>query len=113
MRETCRVEVRNRGRTVSVPRDEPLLDSLEAAGLTLPYGCRYGACRTCAARVIEGEVDRSRGTALRLEHKERGYALLCVARPLTDCVIEVGAEVQRELYVNPFSRKSPKKGEDR
>lgn len=98
-----RVEVRNRGgRVIPVADDEYLLDALEASGMRLPYGCRYGACVTCAASLLEGEVDHSRGRAfvLRPDQQENGYILPCVARPRSDCVIEVGT--QKGLYVNPF-----------
>lgn len=98
-----RVEVRNRGgRVVTVADDEYILDALEASGMRLPFGCRYGACATCAAFLLEGKVDHSKGRAfaLRPEQRESGYILLCVARPRSDCVIEVGT--QKGLYVNPF-----------
>lgn len=98
-----RVEVRNRDRrVVEVPGDEALLDALEAAGLRLPYGCRYGACITCAARLLDGTVDQSEGTALKPAQKAEGYVLLCIGRPRSDCVIEVGAECRKDLFTNPF-----------
>ena len=31
-----------------------------------------------------------------------GYVLLCVARPLSDCTLEVGVESHDKLYRNPF-----------
>ena len=98
-----RVEVRNRnGRVVEVSDEEPLLDALEAAGLRLPYGCRHGACITCAARLLDGTVDQSEGKALKPAQKKAGYVLLCIARPRSDCVIEVGAACQEGLFTNPF-----------
>lgn len=97
------VEVRNRDhRSVPVADHETILDALEAAGLRLPYGCRYGACLTCAASLIEGAVDQSGGRAfaLRSEQRQAGYVLLCVARPLAHCVIDVGT--RKDMYINPF-----------
>lgn len=98
-----RIEIRNRGgRIVTAAEDRPLLTTLEAAGLSLPFGCRYGACATCAAFLVSGSVDYrgARAVGLRREQHRQGYILLCVARPRTDCVIEVG--VQKGLYRNPF-----------
>ena len=98
-----RIEIRNHsGRVISVAEEEYLLAALEASGMRLPYGCREGACATCAASLLEGEVDHSGGRAfvLRPDQQESGYILLCVARPLSDCVIEVST--QKGLYVNPF-----------
>ena len=52
--------------TVTVDESEILLDALEAAGVTLPFGCRLGACITCAARLQGGgRVDQSAGVALK------------------------------------------------
>ena len=48
---------------------------------TLPYGCRYGGCITCAAKVLAGEVDQSEQVALNNRQLADGYVLLCVARP--------------------------------
>lgn len=97
------VVVRNRGgQRVVVDGDRPLLDALEAAGLVLPFGCRYGGCISCAAKLVSGEVDQREGTALKPWQLERGYVLLCVARPQSDCVLEVGVESQDQLFRNPF-----------
>lgn len=93
----------NRGHaTVTVDESEILLDALEDAGYRLPYGCRFGACVTCAARLREGRVDQSKGVALKPAQEAMGYVLLCIARPLSDCVFEVGVECQDDLYINPF-----------
>ena len=32
------------GASFRVDRRKPLLDALEAQGVSLPYGCRYGGC---------------------------------------------------------------------
>ena len=32
-----------------------------------------------------------------------GYILLCVARPLTDCTMDVGVDSHDKLYRNPFA----------
>lgn len=103
-----RVELRNRGATLEVDEDETILDAAEAAGHTLPVGCREGRCITCAARLLRGKVVHSdAATALRPEQEERGYVLLCVARARSDVVLEVGRESQRELFRNPFRRPRP------
>ena len=101
--KTYQVTLNNRGnRTIEVTEDAILLDALEEAGIRLPYGCRYGACVTCAARLLEGEVEQSEGVALKSQQEEMGYVLLCIARPLSDCRLEVGVEAQDDLYINPF-----------
>ena len=37
---------------------KPLLNELRDQGVDLPYGCQYGGCITCAAKLINGEVDQ-------------------------------------------------------
>ena len=75
---------------------------MEAAGQKLPVGCRYGVCATCAARLLQGEVEQSQAVGLKPEQIAKGYVLLCIASPRSDCQLEVGVESQQELYVNPF-----------
>ena len=81
---------------------KPLLDSLRVEGVDLPYGCKYGGCITCAAKLIDGEVNQAQQVALNNRQLNEGYIILCVARPLTDCTLEVGVESHDKLYRNPF-----------
>jgi len=90
------------GQSVTVSGNRPLLDSLEAHGVSLPYGCRYGGCISCAAKLLAGEVDQSAGVALNRRQINHGYVLLCVARPKSDCTLDVGVESHDTLYRNPF-----------
>lgn len=107
---THRVTLGNRGAAqFDVPEDEAILDVCERHGVILPAGCRYGGCITCAARLISGRVVQPKGTALNKRQSKAGYILLCVARPRTDSVIEVGVESHGDLYVNPFSVQNGKR----
>ena len=81
----------------------PLLDELRDQGVDLPYGCRYGGCITCAAKLVSGKVHQPNAAALKKRQENEGYVLLCVARPREDCVLEVGVESHDNLYQNPFS----------
>jgi ferredoxin len=90
------------GATFTVDHRKPLLDSLTAQGVDLPYGCRYGGCITCAAKLLEGKVNQSAQVALNNRQLKDGYVILCVARPLTDCTLLVGVESHDKLYRNPF-----------
>src|SRR4026208_1435773 len=105
------------GASFRVDRRMPLLDALEAQGMSLPYGCRYGGggssspatlsrgdgkpggATSWAANLLSGEIDQRAGVALNGRQLADGYVLLCVARPLTDCTLDVGvggpARVQR------------------
>ncbi len=90
------------GRAFDVDGDDVLLDALEAHGVSLPYGCRYGGCISCAAKLLDGEIDQSEGVALNGRQLADGYVLLCVARPQSDCRLDVGVESHDKLYRNPF-----------
>jgi len=81
---------------------KPLLEELRAQGVDLPYGCQYGGCITCAAKLIDGEVDQRAQVALNNRQINDGYVILCVARPKSDCVLEIGVESHDRLYRNPF-----------
>jgi ferredoxin len=90
------------GERFQVDGATPLLDTLEAQGVSLPYGCRYGGCISCAAKLLDGAVDQSEGVALNGRQINDGYVLLCVARPQSDCRLDVGVESHDKLYRNPF-----------
>ena len=79
-----------------------LLQELREQGVDLPYGCQYGGCITCAAKLIKGEVDQKSQVALNNRQINNGYIILCVAKPKTDCTIEIGVESHDKLYRNPF-----------
>lgn len=99
-----RVTLRNRNNlTLDVGKDEAIIDAVEASGHVLPIACRYGGCITCAAKLISGAVRQPNGTAINKRQSQAGYILLCVARPKSDCVIEVGVESHDKLYQNPFA----------
>ena len=97
------VTIANRGRaTFRVNGHRPLLEQLRHQGVDLPYGCKYGGCITCAAKLLAGEIDQRAQVALNNRQINDGYIVLCVARAKSDCVIEVGVESHDKLYRNPF-----------
>lgn len=92
-----------RGASFRVDRHKPLLGELEAQGMSLPYGCRYGGCISCAAKLLSGRIEQREAVALNGRQLADGYVLLCIARPLTDCTFDVGVESHDKLYRNPFA----------
>jgi len=102
--DTFRITLANReGCSFVVDRRKTLLKSLEEHGVSLPYGCKYGGCISCAAKLLEGEIDQAAAVALNGRQLNDGYVLLCVARPLSDCTMEVGVDSHDKLYRNPFA----------
>ena len=95
--------IKNRKNAIfQVEANRPLLDSLRDQGVDLPYGCKYGGCITCAAKLISGKVDQRRQVALNNRQINDGYIILCVARPKSDCTLQIGVESHDKLYRNPF-----------
>ena len=90
------------GATYSVNGRRPLLEQLREQGVDLPYGCEYGGCITCAAKIVEGNVDQRRQVALNNWQLSNGYVILCVARATSDITLEIGVESHDKLYRNPF-----------
>ena len=98
-----KITIVNRNNTIfEVKGTKPLLLELRSQGLDLPYGCQYGGCITCAAKLINGEVDQRSQVALNNRQINNGYVILCVARAKTDCTFEIGVESHDKLYRNPF-----------
>ena len=98
-----KITIANRNNTIfEVKGTKPLLSELRSQGLDLPYGCQYGGCITCAAKLINGEVDQRSQVALNNRQINDGYVVLCVARAKTDCTFDIGVESHDKLYRNPF-----------
>jgi CDP-4-dehydro-6-deoxyglucose reductase len=78
------------GRRFDVQPDETILGAALREGVTLPYGCKDGACGTCKTRLLAGEVlhRRHATTALTARDEQDGWILTCSALPRSDVVLE-------------------------
>jgi ferredoxin len=88
-------------RTIAVPDDQYILDMAEDAGIRLPNGCKQGECSACVAKLVSGEIDQSEQKFLKLPELQAGYAVTCVAYPLSDCTLLTHQEqvlYQTSLY---------------
>jgi NAD(P)H-flavin reductase/ferredoxin len=63
---------------------EFVLDAAERAGYSMPSSCRKGACNTCEAALLDGEVEQ-RGRGRRTA--QDGSALMCRSRPHSDITV--------------------------
>ena len=88
------VEIHHQGntQTIAVPTDQTILAAAQAVGLDLPTSCGAGVCTTCAALILEGEVDQSEGMRVSTDLQAEVYALLCVAYPRSDIKLETEKE---------------------
>lgn len=89
--------VKRLDKTVNVDDTEYILEAVENLGMELPYSCRAGACATCAGKLTAGKVDQSSQSYLCDDSLKAGYVLLCVAKPLSDCVIETHCEFEASI----------------
>jgi CDP-4-dehydro-6-deoxyglucose reductase len=67
-----------------------VLSAALAAGITLPHGCKNGACGSCRGKVLSGAVEHSAHAAgaLSPEDEKTGHALFCSAFARSNLVIE-------------------------
>jgi CDP-4-dehydro-6-deoxyglucose reductase len=85
-----RVTFQPSGHSFLTDGSDSILQTALDAGLTLPYGCRNGACGACKGKVIDGLVDYgvAQDQALSTADRSSGLALFCCAKPLSDIVLE-------------------------
>jgi len=74
----------NNSQPIETRANEPLMNSLERAGLILPAQCRSGECSLCRTRLVSGRVFQPRGVKLRKSDQKFGYIHPCMAYPLED-----------------------------
>ncbi|MCH7668991.1 MAG: 2Fe-2S iron-sulfur cluster binding domain-containing protein [Acidobacteria bacterium] len=76
-------ELAGRVSTVVVPPDgAPILDYVLSARTDAPFSCRNGACASCRAVVIEGEVVMDHNWALTQDEVDAGQILTCQSHPV-------------------------------
>ena len=80
-----RIRLAPSGQEIPCPEGDTVLAALERAGHALPNNCRAGACGECKVRVLEGELNQGMvlDMALSAEERAAGWALTCMAKPLS------------------------------
>lgn len=87
---TAHVRVMPGGREFFVDGNDSLLEAALRAGLSLDYGCSIGSCGKCKARIVSGEVQKTRYSdyALTAAEKSASVVLMCCNTAVADLVIE-------------------------
>lgn len=90
------------GHTFLAEEGESVLDAGLKHGLSLPYGCRNGACGACKGKIVSGEVDYGdRNTScLSDDDKAAGTVLCCQAQAKGDVVVNV-KEISSTAEIKP------------
>lgn len=84
------VKVQPSQRHFVVEKDETVLSAGIRQGITLPYGCKDGACGSCKCKLLEGRVTHKvhQTKALSKQEEAHGLILTCCALALSDLVLE-------------------------
>jgi CDP-4-dehydro-6-deoxyglucose reductase len=79
------------GRQINCDSEQSILRHALNQGVSLPFSCLSGVCRTCRGQVLEGQVDVGNVHPNYLNDGDRaaGFVHLCQARATSDCRIEV------------------------
>jgi CDP-4-dehydro-6-deoxyglucose reductase len=87
---SAHVSLQPSGHDFFVEGNDTLLEAALKAGLALNYGCSSGNCGLCKARVISGQVMKTRhfDYLLTEAEKQQGYTLMCAHTAVSDVTIE-------------------------
>ena len=106
MKKTFKVTIKNKetGREYQeeVNNEEYILHQFEKKGFKLPFSCRNGCCTSCAVKIISGKLNQPEAMGVSQALKEKGYALLCVAKATED--LEVETTYYDEVYELQFGQ---------
>jgi tetrachlorobenzoquinone reductase len=67
-------------RTVRVPADRSILETLHDAGVSVSYSCAQGICGTCETRVLAGEPDHRDEFLSEDEREANKTMMICCSR---------------------------------
>ncbi len=86
----AQVHVVPSGHEFLVQGSDSVLDAALSAGLAMDYGCSNGNCGKCKARLVSGELRKTRNHDYVLTEAEKlhGYFLCCSNSAVTDVVVE-------------------------
>ncbi len=87
---SAHVTLQPSGKDYFVEGNDTLLEAALKAGLALNYGCSGGNCGLCKARVISGQVMKTRhfDYVMSDPEKQQGYTLMCCHTAVSDVTLE-------------------------
>lgn len=83
------IEFAGAGTTAMTDGKTSLLEVAEDNDIDIGYGCRVGHCGDCKIKLLSGNVVMTTEQGLAPDDKAAGYVLACVAKPRTNCAVDV------------------------
>ena len=106
MNKTFKVTIKNieTGKVYQeqVNSNEYILKEFEKKGFKLPFSCRNGCCTRCAVKIKSGTLQQPEAMGVSQLLKDKGYALLCVAKATAD--LQVETTIEDEVYDLQFGQ---------
>ncbi|CAG0939255.1 CDP-4-dehydro-6-deoxyglucose reductase, E3 [Gallionellaceae bacterium] len=92
------------GHDFSIDGPDSILEGALHAGVPLNYGCSGGNCGLCKARLVSGQVRKTRhhDYVLTEAEKSQGYVLMCSNAAVTD--VEIEADVAGGVHDIPLQQ---------
>ena len=78
------------------------LGNLKRKVSNLHFSCRNGCCTSCAVKIKSGTLHQPEAMGVSQALKDKGYALLCVAKATSD--LEVETTYEDEVYDLQFGQ---------
>ncbi|WP_275100079.1 CDP-6-deoxy-delta-3,4-glucoseen reductase [Sedimenticola hydrogenitrophicus] len=88
------------GHTFTTEKGETILEAADRHGIALPYGCRNGACGSCASTLVSGSVIYPDDDEVVTSNRPDDYCLTCQAMPGSDITLrahEIEGEADEEI----------------
>ena len=105
---TAQVHLRPSGHEYLLEGNNTLLEGGLSAGFALNYGCSNGNCGQCKARLISGQVKKTRphDYSFTEAEKTQNYILMCCNTALTDVVLDADeADNSRDIPLQQITAK--------
>ena len=77
------------GKSFQAPAGEPLLNSMNRVGITVPSSCHSGECSLCRVKLVSGNVFQLPTSKERASDRKYGYIHSCSTYATSDIEIEI------------------------